>query len=151
MQLAHGRLFEAVCDSKDCGKLLSSANPYVVVKSKTSKGKIIKGAGGSNCIPIKVRCMECDDKHRGIDREAIRAKKEKKAGLNNIIRRAVLKIYKKENKPRTTEEVIFRLKKKSKFAKTKKNLIKRTLKAMKINKELKRSKKKWSMIEEKKK
>ena len=85
MALVHRHIFQAVCDEKDCGRLIPAGAMYVVVKYTKQKweGPGQKPFTWTRRIPKKVRCMDCENSLMAEVYEKYEKKKRVKLGKKN--------------------------------------------------------------------
>lgn len=125
--LAHGCLFDALCD--DCKeKLIAVGEMRVVLKwKKRTDGLTFLGA-----IPDKVRCMSCNEKYMPKKEETF-SKKITSAevsahALHPIVQKTALSIIKHNEIPRA--ELLLQLRKKKVIRELKKSEITNTVKGL---------------------
>lgn len=138
--LAHGRHYIAFCDR--CQELILMGQLYVVVKAQPRKdGLTFLGA-----VPLKVRCMHCDNKLHP-KREMLKQKhSEQKVTGNKTVRRYVIRLFEKNKKLKiSTKSLLGKLRKRQKTAKLKHRELTKVLRTLKQEKFLLYKLKLWQV------
>ena len=135
--LATGKHFIAVCDQKNCGKLIPVGALYTVLKWGPRKD----GLTFLGLRVVKLRCMECQFKKYPLP---VIVKKGKK--VNKVLTTAIMKLYTKSpNTSLDTKTLISKFKLKTKFSKLKRSEFTKVLKALKKDKSLIYKEKVWKL------
>jgi hypothetical protein len=134
--LTTGKIFQAVCDAKNCGKLILATELFTVVTSDSrTDGLVFLGA-----IPTKIRCNACQRAKYPIPI----IKKKMLSKMAKAISKAILRLY--EKNPKTvldTKTLISKFKRKAKFSKVKRKEFTVALRSLKKDKMLVYSDKLW--------
>lgn len=165
MAIAHGRLFEAVCDK--CGRCIRLGAPYVVVKYEKLKRIDPKSRSytWNRKVPKKIICLDCDEEKNHDIREEYAKKKNRKViggkrskltdkdvkSVNKMVRRIIISILKKSEEEIETAVLKNKIlaKAKKKEPNIKKSAINATLRVLRKAKVVQCKKKLWKLVEEK--
>lgn len=138
--LAHGKIYEQMCDEDECGHLLVPGELCVVLKSVPRED----GVKFLSRIPTKIRCMGCQALRtppreevnvKGAGRGAKKVTQEQAADLaiNPLVRRTVIRLLKKlpPKQGITKPDMLAKLRKSKAIRELKKREVSKTLQSMK--------------------
>lgn len=134
--LRTGHIYCMVCDTPGCGHLMKPGELFQCVKSEPRKDKLTF----LGHIPIKVRCTSCTTARkpqeitvRGAGRGSKKVSQEEasKYPINQVVRKAVVSLLKKNEDGLTKDEMSSRLKRKKAIREVKKAEVSQTIRSLK--------------------
>jgi len=158
MFLGHGKVYEYVCDSKDCGHLIQPGELFIVLKWQKRTDGLTSLLGR---IPSKVRCMDCERflhpppevvkvKNAGRGAKKVSADIASTITIDAKLRRLILRLLKASPEGIPVKQLLLRLRKKKMVREMSAKVVKSTIKGMKKLKLIRRSKGNFMLPKEKK-